>query len=358
MKKQVIILLLVFLMPCVYAQCVSDDNCTSPTPYCDSGICVECIQQSHCNDTNECTTDSCAGNVCINSNLDDGTECSGGHCCGGVCDTTLGNTNFHYDCRMGPACAGTSWEYLPFNEDFECESGGTCDEGICVQPSGCVDGGDCNDPTPYCNTITRNCVECLQDSHCDDESECSAEVCMSYKCNRTYFEDGTVCPGGVCCGNVCNIQRKNYMMDEECRLGPVCVGENWTYVAANEGVACESGTCTGGECLAPGEDSKLNCVSEWKCEWSGCINGIQKEVCVDINNCTANIVKDDVNQSCGEPEQSSEQVLPEEADSKEESALGSNSSTYIALGMICAAIVIGILYFMLGRGKGNGDSEL
>ncbi len=358
MKKGVILfgILLVFSTASVYAQCVSDDNCTSPTPYCDSGTCVECLGIAHCNDTNECTTDSCVSNVCINSNIADGSDCSGGHCCSGTCDTSLGNSNFHYDCRIGPTCVGTSWEYISYNEDIECESGGKCDGGICVQPTGCVDGGDCNDPIPYCNNISHTCVECLEQGHCDDGSDCTTEACLSYKCNRTYFEDGTVCPGGICCGYVCNIQRKNYMLHEECRLGPICVGSNWTYVAANEGISCESGVCINGECLEPGEESKLNCVSEWMCSWGGCINGIQKEVCIDVKNCTANIVKEDVNQSCGaKPETTgaTEQIQAEEVKSSEKATLESSSATYIAVGMIIVAIVIGILYFIFGREKNS-----
>ncbi len=356
MKKQVITfaILLIISSANAYAQCVSDDNCTTPTPYCNNGTCVECLSVTHCNDTNECTTDNCVSNTCVNTNLDDGTECTGGHCCAGTCDTTLGNSNFHYDCRIGPTCVGTSWEYISYNEDIECESGGKCDGGICVQPTGCVDSGDCNDPTPYCNNLTHTCVECLQQSHCDDGEDCTTEVCLSYKCNRTYLEDGTVCPGGVCCGYVCNIQRKNYMLDEECRLGPICVGKNWTYVAANEGIPCETGICTGGECLAPGEESKLNCISEWKCHWGECKEGVQKEICTDINNCTANIINEDITRPCGtqpETQQNSQQIQQTQAEPKEELVLGSSSATYIAVAMIGAAIGIGILYFIFGRNK-------
>lgn len=312
-------------MPCVYAQCVSDDDCSSPTSHCNvgTGICVECLNEIHCYDGNECTEDSCSGYVCSNAQVENGTACTSGTCCSGVCDVAAGNSDFHEDCRTGPVCVGASFEYVAANEGVSCESKGTCQDGICVPPSGCLNDGDCNDPVPYCKNTSGVCVECLQQSHCDDLSPCTEEICAGYECNYTYIaEDGAPCPKGRCCASVCNTEEGDTNLHDECRLGPICVGENWTYVAANEGVRCESeGICKAGSCRIPGEYTS------------------ETEEAEQLTS-----------------EQASQSTPPEELETNEEGTLWSSSSTYIALGMVGFVVVIGVIYFLM-RSRDDEDED-
>jgi len=87
--------------------------------------------------------------------------------------------------------------------DNDCD--GQTDEGFCA-----VDN-DCDDPTPYCDQQTGECVACELDSQCDDGDACSSDVCNAAgACVYTDAPDGTDCADGLFCNGA-----------EECNAG-VC----------------------------------------------------------------------------------------------------------------------------------------
>jgi len=88
--------------------------------------------QHNCNICNECNA---SGN-CVP--IINGTTCSGtpGKCCSGICDNdgTVSQSDYHQDCKSGPACAAEGeWGYSPANEGEFCgTAGGHCEDGDCV----------------------------------------------------------------------------------------------------------------------------------------------------------------------------------------------------------------------------------
>lgn len=135
--------------------CETNNDCSGNKPYCNLtlGKCAECLQVSHCEDSNECTTNICSSGICLNSNVIDETICEGvGTCCGGVCNTEIINSDFNESCRSGLSCVGTRWEYSILNNGELCEGAcRQCSEGYCSfdNNSRCSLGetcslGDCN----------------------------------------------------------------------------------------------------------------------------------------------------------------------------------------------------------------------
>jgi hypothetical protein len=228
--------------------CTSDGQCSGSTPRCNTatGACVACTQASHCDDGNPCTTDSCNSNTCSNTAVTAGTPCSGGYCCGGVCDTTLGNTNYHADCRSGPACSGTSWEYAMANNGNLC--GGfacmECSNGLCNSPdsSRCPSGQTCSSGT----CISTCTDECTAGSYsCSGTNRLS---CGNYDADSCLeFGGSTACPDNIC-------------TEPTCSAG-VCGETNVLSGMTDE--ACFGSTgCTGGSCACNGNGQ---CTSQVTC---------------------------------------------------------------------------------------------
>jgi len=322
--------------------CTSDDDCEDPTPYCDtqSETCVECLEAGHCDDDNECTTDSCSSGSCNNEDVADDTACTGGNCCGGNCDTSIGNSDYATDCRTGPSCVGESWEYVPINEgdlcggfdckqcasgfcnylnDSRCGAEEICDDGTCAPDTtpDCTSDDDCEDPTPYCNISNGTCVECMETGHCDDDNECTTDSCNANLCNNDDVANETSCTDGTCCSGTCDTTTGNTDYATDCRSEPICVGNSWEYVAANETelcggsecMQCESGVCdylndsrcSSGEICDDGtcvEEVLINCTSDDDCSGNtpycdtsigNCVECESASDCNDHNDCTEDL---------------------------------------------------------------------
>ncbi len=74
-------------------QCVSNAQCSAPTPICDvaTTTCVQCASNLDCDDGNACTTDTCASATCTRTPVVDGTACGTGRCGGGSCVIACGD---------------------------------------------------------------------------------------------------------------------------------------------------------------------------------------------------------------------------------------------------------------------------
>lgn len=137
----------------------TDTGCEAGNPLCDeSGTpaaqCVECQDDNHCDDGNECTFDLCSAGECLHPSRV-GEACTGGICDGAgacvLCADTLDPGQVDPGCNQTePACDGGNPP--------------TCFE--------CTASGDCTGALKFCDIDARVCVECLVDDDCGEGSTC------------------------------------------------------------------------------------------------------------------------------------------------------------------------------------------
>ena len=236
-------------------ECVDGDACTIGD-HCEEGVCVGL--PIACDDENPCTDDSCDGlGGCINEfNLepcDDGDpctvadQCDDGECLGFAipCDCQS-----EEDCAAledGDLCNGTL-TCTTEELPYQCEvEAGTIVE--CLPVTGmnapCL-LNDCDPGTGECETLPAN------DGHpCDDEDACTV---------------GDKCEAGVCVFGVpmlCN--DGNHCTDDSCDSGLGCE------FAPNAGPCSDDDVCTVGDGCADGQ----------------CVSGADELPCDDGNPCTA-----------------------------------------------------------------------
>ena len=231
-----------------------DTPCNAETGVCDgAGECVECNRPQQCDDGNECTTDSCEGGSCshqviVNKRCDfDGGSENGlcddqGACfeappnCGPDTCPDTGNDCTENTCD--PSDGSCSLAILDGGECTDAAGGlpGTCVQDTCVghcegkqcpDPPVCQTDATCNvqdgvceegDPEPAETECTEgsgqvcngqgSCVECTSEAWCDDQNECTDDVCNAANstCENTAVADGTACaetPEGACLGGTC-----------------------------------------------------------------------------------------------------------------------------------------------------------
>ncbi|MGD2109673.1 MAG: hypothetical protein PVI86_09805, partial [Phycisphaerae bacterium] len=203
---------------CVSETCVpGSDPC--PGQMCDetNDICVDCLVDGDCDDSNVCTDDACVGGVCQNTNntgpCDDGLYCT---------DT---------DTCSGGSCSG---------------SGDTC-------------------PGQFCDETNDQCVDCFVDGDCDDSNLCTDDACVGGACQNTNntdpCDDGLYCTvtdacsggscvgsGDACPGQVCDETNDvcvDCLGDGDCDDGEYCNG-----IETCVGNVCQPGT---DPCPTPGE---------------------------------------------------------------------------------------------------------
>lgn len=229
-----------------------DTGCPSGSPRCedlDGLSCVGCDEDLDCDDSNDCTTDTCNGSAqCIVGTAPEATSCGGGVCNGKVgaeecvacvddanggdqdggcpqaqpvCDTAGENAcRICVDDAAGastdsgcttslPVCDTTSGyscvvcvdDKAPGNQDSGCSvTAPVCVDGSCVE---CDGDADCGEGTSYCSPAGI-CVECLNQGHCDDEVSCTDDACNAGVCSNM-ANDGN-CPdsGDSCRPNICH----------------------------------------------------------------------------------------------------------------------------------------------------------
>jgi hypothetical protein len=253
------------------AQCVSDVDCSDPTkPFCDvdgtckgcsavggnalaniwclastlasrpvcdrnGGRCVRCTAAAGgCGDNEQCRVDGAASqnNRCVD--CIDNSGCSGNN---DRCNTA---TNSCIDCDANGGCSGTN---------NQCLIGNAPAMNACVD---CVDNSGCTGQAPRtrCNTATRVCVECTQQSHCDDGDACTTDACMSNVCSHMpamSTEDGFSCTDGTCNNGVITQVPVHSRCEQDSNL---CTTERCLATAGtqpsgcgSEPVVCEAGTC-------------------------------------------------------------------------------------------------------------------
>ncbi|MGB0716526.1 MAG: hypothetical protein ACPGXK_11640, partial [Phycisphaerae bacterium] len=185
----------------VNADCDDGDICTDDT--CDAGVCMFTDNNASCDDMNNCTeNDACDAGTCAGSPVDCGVQ---------LCDPADG---FCKDCLVNTDCDDSD-----DCTDDTCDAGScvytdntaACDDGDnCTELDSC-DGGVCAGtpvvcgPTETCDPSDGVCKECLIDADCDDDNVCTTDTCEANSCVRTNnmepCDDGVFCNGTDTCMN-------------------------------------------------------------------------------------------------------------------------------------------------------------
>ena len=144
--------------------------------------------------------------------------------------------------------------------------------------AGCTGDGDCSAPTPYCETVSGTCVECLNAGHCDDSNVCTDDSCDgSYTCqhasNTAACDDTLYCNGtDTCSGGSCSQH-----------AGDPCVGGG----ECNESCDEDNDNCydaAGTACTNDGNPCTYD-----ECDGSGmCTHPNNTDPCDDSDACTIN----------------------------------------------------------------------
>jgi hypothetical protein len=300
---------------------------------------VQCLNASHCNDGNVCTTDACVGGACVNSNntspCDDGQYCTVTDVCsGGACVGSGAR------CSVGLFCSEPTDSCVQCLQDSHCNDGNacttdTCSAGVCTftnntepcddgffcTPTDMCLGGSClgsgqRCPGQFCNETTDACVQCLNAGHCGDGNVCTNDSCVAGVCQYTNTlgscNDGQFCTavdscsGGACVGSggpcsgglFCSESTDSCVQclnNGHCSDGNACTDDvcsAGTCVYLNNSLPCEDGAfcttgdqCAGGSC-APGTG---NACPGLLCDEPNnrCVECFVGADCIDGFSCTS-----------------------------------------------------------------------
>jgi hypothetical protein len=132
--------------------------------------------------------------------------------------------------------------------DEQCGPGRRCEEGSCELFDTCGSSSDCTDEThSVCNTISKECRECVFDS------DCGAGSVGCYQ---------GVCEVGLNCSN-----------SLDCPLGTVC-SDNRCLECADDGDCDDGKTCDGSKCV-------VGCTSDKDCVGAGRLCDKRSGQCTD-----------------------------------------------------------------------------
>lgn len=216
-------------------------------------ICEQCFQDVDCDDGDDCTTDTCSNNTCSHASATSGTECLTG-VCNGV--------------------------------------------GSCVE---CMQDEDCGPEGPLCNTETNTCY-CAVDLDCDDQNECTSEVCTQGQCAFTVLASDTACSIGHCNADQdapsCICDTDEDCSDQNSCSVDTCAAGQCSYSYAAAGDACDTGVCSEDAtpaCVECFQDTHCPNVEPWcKTETAACVECLDDGHCDDQNECTLDGCENDV----------------------------------------------------------------
>lgn len=243
--------------------CDDGNACSLGDKCMDTGYCVG-IFAINCDDQNPCTDDLCfpATGCQFKHNFaacDDedpcttGDICVAGSCKSGdpVCDDQNPCTIDYCDGVTG-ACGYVADDELWCTDGSDCTLGDGCVAGVCVP--GAVDG-------------------------CDDDNDCTEDVCEGNgTCSQTIL-DGTACEDGNACtqGDTCNDGACVTGPPQSCDDGNPCTG-----AVCDPEVGCVSSILSGDAC-----DDQDACTLVSFCTAEGVCDPTVDLTCEDGNTCTA-----------------------------------------------------------------------
>lgn len=275
--------------------CVADGECGGATPFCDLGPnrCVACLDAAACEDSNDCTADSCSSGSCINAAVGIGTVCGVGVCNGsGACVTCVEDSQCG---GASPICNVSINMCVGCTADFGNGAATACpssDEPYCNLTGGMM--GQCGDCTMnsqcgtghsgmFCNVATGACGDsCTQDSDCASTEWCPQSGTCSPRAGNGDAVPAAAPLNGECTGpngargcvsavcdvadDLCGLTSGSVCAAAaECRAG-ACGAGNLCGIADGDvctaGTECRSGICSpGGVCGVCDADSDCGAMS-------------------------------------------------------------------------------------------------
>jgi hypothetical protein len=114
-------------------------------------------------------------------------ECDEKECGDDGCGGNCGDCGVEGLCNDGTCVAiGTPCQSLDDCYPLICD----VDEGICTQ---CTLDEQCEPAGEYCSLESSQCVECLEDAHCDEGFGCKEQICAELTCPELDCPDNLVC---------------------------------------------------------------------------------------------------------------------------------------------------------------------
>lgn len=299
--------------PIAEIDCNDSINCTTDSCDENNDTCSNVPDDNFCDDSNPCTTDICSNSEdCTSSNVADGTACAysasksnspGGICISGVCEKECTQNS---DCNDGFSCTSDTCDptygycvYTPVNSACDdsnvCNGAETCDpdDPGADQTTGCMAGNDIVCPP--------DADPCTDDTSCDPSTGCSydvmadgteceispdiLEVCISGNCVEGCISDAQCDDGLTCTTDICNlaISYCEYTLnDDVCSDPDPCNGEE-TCSPYDQNHNPATGCVDGAPLVC---DDGLYCNGTESCvTFTGCVNGNLPD-CDDGVDCT------------------------------------------------------------------------
>lgn len=240
--------------PCTTDSCAPASGCV----YTPITGCTGCTNATQCSDGNACTIDTCSNGACGHAAVSNGTSCGDGNACNG-----------NETCQGGSCIPGF---------DLLCHDGNPCTTDSCSAGIGCI-----YTPIPGCNG-------CASPSQCDDANPCTEDLCVNNACGHTPVVGGASCSDG----NVCN-------GTETCQGGTCNPG---TALVCNDGDPCTADSCNAasgctftpiagcGGCTSASQCDDANSCTTDRCTAGGCQHDVATDgtPCDDGAPCTTNDV--------------------------------------------------------------------
>jgi hypothetical protein len=343
-------------LACTILDTCANGNCAGTPVVCPQGQqcdpadgqCKTCLVDTHCNDNNGCTDDTCNAGACVytpNSlSCDDGLfctltdVCSGGTCQGGgercpgqQCDETTDAcvqclTAVHCDdsniCTDNTCVSGVCQfpaNTAPCGDGLHCNGAEVCGGGSCLPgtPPDCGDGlpctaDSCNEATDscdhapddnacndtlYCNgvescDVTLGCVTGAP-PNCDDSIPCTLDACVEATDSCSHTPQDGVCDDGLFCNGL-----ETCLAGVGCQTGtaPDCSFLN---------TQCANGVCDEAtdSCVAQPKPNNTACDDSLFCTFSeSCLNGVctngTVRTCNEVDGPCLNGVCNETTDSC------------------------------------------------------------
>jgi len=215
----------------VCVACLNDGHCTGTTPICSAqGTCVACGTNAQCTakgvGLNYCRTQTGACVACLAS-----ANCSTATT--PICDAAS------FTCRT--CTQGTP----PTTGDAECNARNGAAAPACKTGGSCVkctatNTAQCSGSTPFCNTTSNLCVQCLTSADCSG----TAPICTNNACAAC--TTNAQCTAKNIGLNICNAGRGDCVQcvaDSDCGGANVCLANNTCCAPQALSITCGQSSC-------------------------------------------------------------------------------------------------------------------
>jgi len=233
--------------PNIGCQSIPNDNNCQNNQVCSSSLgCVECLQDSHCDDNVACTDNICdSENVCQyipnDNNCDDHVACTDDSCNPVMgCQNTANDNN----CPGDQVCS-SSLGCVDCLQDSDCDDNVACTDDSCDSANVCQyipNDNNCQ-YSQWCHP-SLGCVECLDNSHCDEGDYCNGKETCNVAAGTCLAGTAPSCQPHMVCDETLDQCAFNFANGFDCNDHPF----NITGVSSGSGVYPEyvplqQGTC-------------------------------------------------------------------------------------------------------------------